>query len=72
MAAKASAVSGMRVVYDKEGVDPCKCRAVYCRTLLPACFCHFVQDRGLPQASLADAHLKRQIMGRQAQPWWLR
>ena len=30
MAAMASAVSGMRVVYDKEGIDPCKCATHYC------------------------------------------
>jgi hypothetical protein len=29
MAAIASDVSGMSVVYDKEGVDPCKCDAHY-------------------------------------------
>jgi len=30
MAAMASVVRGMRVVCDKECVDPCKCHAVYC------------------------------------------
>jgi hypothetical protein len=33
MAARASTGRGTKVVYDKEGVDPCKCRAVY--TVLP-------------------------------------
>jgi hypothetical protein len=30
MTARASTGRGMRVVYDKEGTDPCECQAVYC------------------------------------------
>ena len=30
MVATASAIRGMRVVYDKEGADPCKCATHYC------------------------------------------
>jgi hypothetical protein len=30
MAASASSGSGTSVVYHKEGIDPCKCQAVYC------------------------------------------
>ena len=30
IAPMASTVRGMRVVYDKEGIDPCKCYAYYC------------------------------------------
>ena len=83
MAARASTPSGIRVVYDKEGVDPCKCATHYCE-------CVFNDDEsGLhhdyevwleklaPHAPIeqywhnrtgednADAHLKRQIMGRE-------
>jgi len=97
MAAMASAVSGMRVVYDKEGVDPCKCQAVYC-TAAHYCECvpvtsfrtginddeyglHQDYEKWLeelaPHAPIgqyrhndtgednADAHMKRQIMGRE-------
>ena len=118
----ASALSGMSVVYDKEGIDPCKCRAVYCtaahycecvpvtsfRTGInddegglhhdcevwlekvcsrlhpaphasidqagPEAGCTTVPARLVPRESrerlpvrdrFADAHLKRQIMGRE-------
>jgi secondary thiamine-phosphate synthase enzyme len=97
MAAMASTVSGMSVVYDKEGTDPCKCHAVYCTA---AHHCQRVpvtsfrtgindDESGLhhdyevwleelaPHAPIdqywhnrtgednADAHLKRQVMGRE-------
>jgi hypothetical protein len=72
MAAMASAVSGMRVVYDKEGIDPGQCPEYHTP--------HFHQRRRRPRGRLhsrtgedacperkdraADAHLKRQVMGR--------
>jgi hypothetical protein len=76
--AMASAVSGMRVVYDKEGVDPGQCPEHHTP--------HFHPRRRRPRGSRskdrghnrtgedaspersdrnADAHLKRQIMGRE-------
>jgi hypothetical protein len=79
MAARASAVRGMRVVYDKVGVDPCKCQAVCC-TAAHHCKCIY-QRRRRPLGRLhnrtgedaspersdrnADAHLKRQVMSRE-------
>jgi secondary thiamine-phosphate synthase enzyme len=61
----ASTVSGTRVVYDKEGTDPGECHEYH--TPL------FHQRRRRPKCRLhnrtgednADAHLKRQIMGRE-------
>jgi hypothetical protein len=65
MAARASAIRGMRVVYDKEGTDPGLCPEHHTP--------HFHQRRRQPLGRLhnrtgegnADAHLKRQIMGRE-------
>jgi hypothetical protein len=77
MAAMASAVRGMSVVYDKEGTDPGQCPEYHTP--------HFHQRRRRPRGSrskdrghsrtgedacperkdrAADAHLKRQVMGR--------
>jgi hypothetical protein len=64
MAAMASTVRGMSVVYDKEGVDPGQCPEYHTP--------HFHQRRRRPRGRLhsrtgeddADAHLKRQVMGR--------
>ena len=61
----ASAVRGMRVVYDKEGIDPGQCPEHH----IP----HFHQRRRRLRGRLhnrtgednADAHLKRQVMGRE-------
>ena len=58
------AARGMRVVYDKEGTDPEQCPEHH----IP----HFLQRRR-PRGRLqsrtgednADAHLKRQVMGRE-------
>ena len=49
MPAMASAVSGMRVVCDKEGVDPCRCDAYYCERVPVTSFRTGVNDdeRGL-------------------------
>jgi thiamine phosphate synthase YjbQ (UPF0047 family) len=61
----ASTVSGMRVVYDKAGIDPGQCPEHH----IP----HFHQRRRRPRDRLhnrtgkgnADAHLKRQMIGRE-------
>ena len=87
----ASVVMGMRVVYDKEGIDPCSGYAHYCECVPVTSFRTGINDdeSGLhqdyekwleelaPHAPVsqyrhddtgednADAHLKRQIMGRE-------
>ena len=62
----ASAIRGMRAVYDEEGVDPGKCDAHY--------YCECVHQRrgrckhrghNRTGEDNADAHLKRQVMGRE-------
>ncbi len=78
-----STVSGMRVVYDKEGIDPCKCDAhtasvfinddesglhhdyeVWLEELAPhAPIDQYWHNR--TGEDNADAHMKRQIMGRE-------
>jgi hypothetical protein len=91
IAPMASAVSGMRVVYDKEGADPRKCHAHHCQCVPVTSFRTGINDdeSGLhhdyevwleklaPHAPIdqywhnrtgednADAHMKRQIMGRE-------
>ena len=93
MAAMASAVRGMSVVYDKEGTDPCKCDAYYGQRVPVTSFRTGINDdeSGLhhdyevwleklaPHAPIdqywhnrtgednADAHLKRQVMGREVE-----
>jgi secondary thiamine-phosphate synthase enzyme len=65
MAARASTGRGMSVVYDKEGIDPGQCPEHHTP--------HFHQRRHRPKGRLhndagednADAHMKRQIMGRE-------
>ena len=65
IAAKASTGRGTKAVYHQEGIDPCKCATHYCQ--------RFHQRRRRPLGRLhnrtgednADAHLKRQIMGRE-------
>jgi len=73
IAARASAVRGMRVVYDKEGTDPCisdahYCQRVYQRRRRPLGRLHNrTGEDPCPERSdrNADAHLKRQVMGRE-------
>ena len=93
----ASAVSGVRAVYDNEGIDPCKCHVHYCECFINDDDYGLHQDcqkwlemlppphalqavpaqwhrRGLlsrTMGQVADAHMKRQIMGRDAQRCWL-
>ena len=65
IAPMASAVRGMRVVYDKEGIDPGQCPEHHTP--------HFHQRRRRPGGRLhndtgednAGAHMKRQVMGRE-------
>ena len=87
----APGVRGMRVVYDKEGIDPCCGDAHYCECVPVTSFRTGINDdesglhhdyevwleRLAPHAPIdqywhnrtgednADAHLKRQIMGRE-------
>ena len=73
MVAMASAVSGMRVVYDKEGIDPCigyahYCECVHQRRCRPLGRLHNrTGGDACPERSdrNAEAHLKRQVMGRE-------
>jgi thiamine phosphate synthase YjbQ (UPF0047 family) len=73
MAARASTVSGMSVVYHKEGADPGECHAHFCqrvhqRRRRPLGRLHNrTGEDACPERSdrNADAHLKRQVMGRE-------
>ena len=67
----ASAVRGTRVVYDREGTDPGKCHAVHCTAAHHGQRVHQRRRRLLGRLhnrtgeDNADAHLKRQVMGRE-------